>query len=295
MGAGNWRPVLGANDDPYYNTRMALVGRVNRNRAAVGLSAVEFDTFSSIVADHHCQEMAGAKFLSHWNQRGLLPYHRYHLAGGRDHVQENLSRITVISGSRAPIGTQPEDLLQNLAEAHDRQIAETPPLDGHRRNILDPAHTHMGVGLAVVEGEFAMAEEFVNRYVLLKELPRTLPNVPIQVEGEMLRKGFGPYYCVLFYEGVPQPRTPYQLERTYAYGDSDGEECAAIRPWEMHFESSSGRFRFSIRPKNCGTGFYHLLLWVRNNIRSIPYELQMGVNKVDTKGAVAAAGWVFTR
>lgn len=286
---------MSANDDPYFSTRMALVERVNLDRAAVGLSAVEFDAFSSAVADHHCQEMAGAKFLSHWNQRGLLPYHRYHLSGGRDHVQENLSRITVFSGSRSPIGTQPEELLPHLAEAHERQIAEKPPLDGHRRNILDPAHTHMGIGLAVVEGELTMAEEFLNRYVRLKELPRALPKVPIEVQGEILRKGFGPYYCGLFYEGVPQPRTPAQLERTYAYGESEGEECAAIRPWEIRFQVSTGRFRFSFRPKNCGPGFYHLLLWVRNDIRSIPYELQMGVNKIDTKGAVEAAGWVFIR
>jgi cysteine-rich secretory family protein len=282
-------------DDPYYGVRLALVERINRDRADAGLSGVEFDPLSAAVADHHCQEMAAARYLSHQNQQGLLPYHRYHLAGGRDHVQENLSRITVFSGSRSPIGTQPPEILPRLTEAHERMVAEKPPLDGHRKTILDPAHTHVGIGFAVVEGEFTMAEEFLNRYVHLNELPLTLPNTSIAVEGEMLRKGFGPYFCALFYEGEPAPRTPYQLERTYAYSDSEGDECVAVRPWEMRFDPSSGRFRFSLQPKNCGPGFYHLLLWVRNDIRSIPYQLQMGVNKVETKQGVAAAGWVFRR
>jgi uncharacterized protein YkwD len=75
------------NDDPYLKARLAAVERINRDRVAAGSPPVQFDAFSSAVGDHHCQEMAGREYLSHWNTRGLLPYHRYHFAGGRDHIQ----------------------------------------------------------------------------------------------------------------------------------------------------------------------------------------------------------------
>jgi len=70
-----------AMDDPYYETRQAIVAQINRDRAANGVAPVEFDALSSRVSDQHCQEMAARQYLSHWNLRGLLPYHRYHLAG----------------------------------------------------------------------------------------------------------------------------------------------------------------------------------------------------------------------
>jgi hypothetical protein len=282
-----------SSDDPYLGARLAVVERINRDRASAGSPAVEFDPFSSVIGDRHCQEMAARQYLSHWDTRGLLPYHRYHFAGGRDHVQESLSRMTMFSNQAAPISAEPEGVRPLLLQSHQRFASEEPPLDGHRRTLLDPVHTHVGIGLAVVGPEFTMAEEYVNRYVQLAELPLGLPPGAMRVEGQMLRQEFGPYYCVVFHEPFPQPRTPAQLERTYAYSDMEGDECANIRPWEMEFDRGRGRFRFSLRPKNCGPGFYHLLLWVRNDIRSIPYQLHLGTNKIDTHNAVPAAGWVF--
>lgn len=285
-----------AADDPYFDVRLALVERINHDRASAGRSPVELDSFASAVGDRHCQEMAAYRYLSHWDLRGLLPYHRYHFAGGLDHVQENLSRITVFSGDASPIRTQPADVLPLLLQSHERFAAEQPPLDGHRRTLLDPAHTHVGIGLAVVGPEFTMTEQFLNRYVQLGELPAALPAGAIHVEGQMLSKDYGPYYCVLFHEAAPRQRTPSQLERTYAYSDTDGDECVAVRPWEMNFDRSRGSFRFSMHPGNCGAGLYHLLLWVRRDIRSIPYAIYPGNSyKVETRLAVPAAGWIFSK
>ena len=201
----------------------------------------------------------------------------------------------MFSGDPFPIRTQPEDVLPLLLQSHERYVAEKPPMDGHRRTLLEPAHTHVGIGLAVAGPEFTMAEQFLNRYVELAELPAEFPAGPIRVEGQMLRKDYGPYYCVLFHEPPPQPRTSSDLERTYAYSDTDGDECVSVRPWEMNFDRSRGRFRFSIRTRGCGPGLYHLLLWVRRDIRSIPYQLYPGETKIDTKLAVPAAGWIFSK
>ena len=248
-----------------------------------------------MVGDQHCQHMASNRFLSHWDLHGYLPYHRYHFAGGRDHVQQNLSRITTITSKQFPNDAKPEAVLPMLLQSHQRYMDEKPPLDGHRSNVLSPPHTHVGIGLAVVGQEFTMSEEFINRYVKLSELPLALQNGPIRIDGEMIDKNVGPYYCVMFYEGTPQKRTREELEKTYTYSDTEGDQVATVKPWEMSFDTSSGKFHFTVKPNNLGPGLYHLLLWVKKDVRSIPYTLSPGANKVDTSLAIPAAGWVFRK
>jgi hypothetical protein len=297
---------LSAADDPYYEARQAVVRQINLDRRAAGLAPVEFDPLSSQVSDLHCQEMAARRYLSHWNLRGLLPYHRYHFAGGRDYIMENLSRMTVISNDPNPISTEPEAVQDHLLHAHSRFMDEKPPLDGHRKNILDPAHTHVGIGLAVVGAEFTTAQEFINRYVELSPLPELLPRGSIQVEGRvlpaMLRSatpegpspGYGPYYCVLFYEGWPKSWTIDELNRTYAYEDMTGEIRSRVPPWNISFAANTGQFRFSVSPNPGGPGYYHLVLWVRRPYRTIPYTMgAAGAYRVDTAEGVPCVSWVF--
>ena len=122
-------------DDPYHDLRLAVLAAVNRDRAVAGWSAVAYEPLCSQVEDAHCLEMAEVQYLSHWNQRGELPYHRYHAAGGRDYVSENLSRTTVISLDPHPIPTDPAQLEPLALAAHQRMMDEKLPLDGHRKNI----------------------------------------------------------------------------------------------------------------------------------------------------------------
>jgi hypothetical protein len=280
-------------DDPYFAVRNELVERINRERSAVGVGPVEFDPLSSAVGDRHCQEMAGHAYLSHWNLQGLLPYHRYNFAGGRDHVQENLSRMTVASVAANPISAEPQAVLQHLMDAHQRYVSEQPPLDGHRRNVYDPGHTHVGIGLAVAGREFTMAEEFVNRYVELASLPEILPKRAIAIQGKVLRSGFGPLYCALFYEGWPRARSIGELNQTYAYEDMTGTVCARVPPWQMSFEPKTGRFRFNVTVNPQGPGYYHFVLWVQQPVRAVPYGLRLGENQVNTKDGVLCADWIF--
>src|SRR5262249_30090344 len=42
-------------------------------------------------------------------------------------------------------------------------MSERPPADGHRRTILNPEVTHVGVGYAIDHGRFQMAQEFMTR------------------------------------------------------------------------------------------------------------------------------------
>jgi hypothetical protein len=58
-----------------------------------------------------------------------------------------------------------------LLDAHEGMMTERPPKDGHRRTVLDPEWTHVGIGAAVVGGEFRMAEEFSRHVVEWVEVP----------------------------------------------------------------------------------------------------------------------------
>lgn len=286
----DWLPIL----DPYWEARQASLEAVNKDRKNANLPLVEWDQLAAQVADNHCQEMAGHVYIAHWNLRGQLPHHRYHFAGGRDHVAENSSRLTVISSNPFPISAEPRQIRNYIIQAHEGFMAEKPPFDLHRINVLDHGHTHVGIGFAVSGRELRMSQLFVNRYVKLAALPKELPKGALRVEGEMLRKDFGPYYCMLFSEGNLVTRTPQELNLTYSYSDMEGEEAGKVPPWDMEFSPQSGRFRFSLRIRNRQPGYYHLLFWVRNKVREIPYRLYPGVKATaDTKDAIPCAGWVF--
>ena len=58
---------------------------------------------------------------------------------------------------RDAFGSFDETVTELALEAHAGMLAEKPPNDGHRRTILDPAATHVGVGYAIVGGSFRMA------------------------------------------------------------------------------------------------------------------------------------------
>jgi hypothetical protein len=74
-----------------------------------------------------------------------------------------------------------------------------------------------------------------------------------------------------------------------------GEIAGRVTPWEMSFNSNSGRFQMDLGINDRGHGYYHLVLWARQPVRSIPYSLSAGANRVDTAGGVACAGWVFRK
>src|ERR1044071_2175011 len=61
------------------------------------------------------------------------------------------------------------------------------PNDGHKKTILDPHATHVGIGVAWEGGEFRLVHEFVRRYVSWKRPPPRPP--PRGGEQRPLREG----------------------------------------------------------------------------------------------------------
>jgi uncharacterized protein YkwD len=195
--------------------RRTLLNLINEQRRVAGAPPVELDDTASRAGVGHATELARDNFLSHWNQAGLLPYMRYSLVGGTDYNAENVSRLSGIHPAE-----KGDRLIEYLKEMHNSMHDEKPPRDGHRQTILNPAHTHVGFGIAVEGEHLALTEEFLSRYVVMDPPPKSLkPGLKFPLSGRLL----DPMKCqlytiVIYFEPIPKPMTIAQLNRTYAYG-----------------------------------------------------------------------------
>ena len=152
--------------------------------------------------------------MGHWDLAGRAPYDRFADAGGIDWHAENFS-----GSSRRGAVFHPDELVGLLLEAHGRMMAEKPPDDGHRRTILDPLWTHVGLGVALEGGEFRMTEEFTRHAVEWVERParrvRAGRTVPVNVQ---LPKGWNLAGVEIAHERFPRPLTAKEISRRGSYG-----------------------------------------------------------------------------
>jgi uncharacterized protein YkwD len=132
-----------------------LFSRLNQERRAAGAPPVAYDLLAARVGDAFCLDTARTRSSGHWDTAGRPPYLRWGLAGGVDYHAENVGSVT-----RTGANVREAEVPALLLDAHARMMAEVPPGDGHRRTVLDPEWTHVGIGAAALGGEFRMVEEF---------------------------------------------------------------------------------------------------------------------------------------
>ena len=227
---------------------------INQSRAAEGLSLVAWDDSAAQVAQAHAEDMLTGPFFSHWNRDGYGPDHRAALdAGLTDAVFENIHSYwrRTSDGQPAPI----EDWPQRVLDAH-LALMDSP---GHRRNIMDPAHTHVGVGIAYRPeiGELRLVQLFVNRYVELDPLPAELSvGAEVEISGRLLN-GASDALINLAFEPFPQPMSLDQLNATSSY-QSAAQFFSAPRT-----TVDGDRFRTrAILDFDGQPGLYHVLVFV---------------------------------
>jgi len=196
--------------------KLKLVEQINKDRIRHGLKPVEYDSLASKVGDSHCKEMLKNRYSSHWNMKGYKPYHRYSQAGGDDNISENVS-FQQHYWSRPGFHI---DVYKMMLKSHKDMLNEKPPNDGHRQNILDPYHTHVGIGLAFDRYNVYMTQEFLDRYV---EVDTAFPRKAklgdkITLTGKILNPKHTVSSITIFYEPIPKPMSIKKLKSTYAYG-----------------------------------------------------------------------------
>ncbi|MEY4545340.1 MAG: hypothetical protein RL685_1535 [Pseudomonadota bacterium] len=190
---------------------------VNADRKREGLPPVERDRIAERAAQKHAEDMAHLGYTAHWGSDGSVPEERYTAAGGEHFVQENAACF--FDGAVRPLDPQPKLGASLLDLIQGAFMAEVPPHDGHRKNILKPTHTGLGIGLAQPAGtpQPCMTQEFVDVRGEYAPLPKTARvGQTIRVAGELAEP--------LRFGGVGlsriEPRkklTPQQLNATSSY------------------------------------------------------------------------------
>jgi uncharacterized protein YkwD len=249
--------------------RQEALARINRDRVAHGLRPVALDRLASAVADDYCRRQIEDGTTGHFTLDGQAPYMRYSFAGGNDAVIEN----TAAWSADYPFAD--EMLLGLVHRSHDAMVDEVPPNDGHRRAILDPHATHVGLGFAWLDGEFRLAQEFIRRYVAWDETPprRIASNHVARLRGRPL-PGWAVQAISVHYEHFPQ-----RIRRATANGIESYSLPDARRDYHPRSEIASskspprngtpsdftslpdGSFSFAV-PFERGAGIYTIVVWV---------------------------------
>ena len=218
-----------------------VLALINQDRANAGLPPVVWDETAAKAARTHVQEEADIGYISHWGLDGLKPQERYTLAGGKDAVEENESVSLWLEGGFQGVS---KDTLYTLVSEHEKaMINETPPDDGHRKNILDPHHTGVGVAIAVGKYGVAMAEEFTNHYAIFNPPPtKGVPGGKVTLSGQ-IQKGYYVTGIYAIWEEPPSPMSREELLQTHSYSDppfSNLHFWAKPRGTGYYVETASG-------------------------------------------------------
>ncbi|MBK6459503.1 MAG: CAP domain-containing protein [Myxococcales bacterium] len=158
------------------DARRRMLALLNRDRASQGLPALVLDEGpAQRAAQRHAEDMARHSFLGHWGTDGSNPEQRHTEAGGVDMVLENASCVDDLK----PRNLETDPLVDEATIAHAEHLFfdEVPPNDGHRRNILKPHHTRVGIGIALPVttateiGTPCFTQELVDGYGAYAPLP----------------------------------------------------------------------------------------------------------------------------
>jgi len=171
--------------------RRYMLALVNRDRATQGLGPVELDEGAPTVAGQaHAEDMARLGYLGHWGSDGSVPEQRHTEAGGSDMVLENALCFT--DEAKRTLDGKPLIDPAQVERAESLFFDEVPPNDGHRKNILKPGHTKVGIGVAQpisTATEIAVpcfAQEFTDGYGTYSALPkRAKVGTVLRVEGTL--------------------------------------------------------------------------------------------------------------
>ena len=143
-------------------------------------------------------------------------------------------------------------------------MAETPPHDGHRRLLLDPDFTHVGIGVAVVGRQLRLSEEFTRvafEWIAVPSQPLRAGSLATMA-GRPL-PGWQVGLVEVRFEPPPQPLSLLEIGARSSY---------AYPPTVRTLYPEAGRGDLEVRPRgevrlrfvlDQGAGHYFVLCYVR--------------------------------
>lgn len=208
------RPAVPSDD-----VKKAVFERINRDRVRHALAPVAWDAAASRVSDAFCEQQVREKSHGHYLMDGLPPYARMAFTGVFGLGSEN-------SVSWVTTGMEIEkNLVWFALSGHDHMMEERPPKDGHRRAILDPDATHVGVGYFVQDGRMQMSQEFLVRRLERLSLSSNSDRLPVLlVEGRVLAPD-RIQFVTIAREPRPAPLTQKEASARTSYSYPDPAEA----------------------------------------------------------------------
>jgi hypothetical protein len=248
-----------------------MVSLVNRDRATMSLPPVELDEGPPTIAGQgHAEDMATHAYLGHWGTDGSIPEQRYNQAGGADMVFENASCFT----DEAPRAIDPSPWISaaQVVTTESMFFNETPPNDGHRKNILRGFHKRVGIGVAQPVPKVneisvpCFSQEFIDPYGTYAPVPPAMrPGQMLHVEGALTAPavvaGVG-----LARVAMPQPIAVPELNRRRSY--------PVPQPYQMYWPPgfvtpiplrvTGASFAIDVPVSDKGqAGLYELSVWAK--------------------------------
>jgi uncharacterized protein YkwD len=180
-----------------------LLRMVNAARRTAGSPEVEWSEPAAALAQAQAEAMAHGHFGAHYDERGWRPELRWNEMGETDFVAENVVYYEI----KGTVHLTPEliwQMVQDWINSPD-----------HFANMVDPQHTHLGFGVALVRQfgrtYIAAAQEFVTDLADFDALPvRSDPNTGLDWHGELL-SGVELAYIGLAQEPLPRGMSPEEL------------------------------------------------------------------------------------
>ena len=276
---------------------------INRDRQLYGLPPVQLDLDASAAGDQYCREQIRTGTNGHYGTDGIPPYMRYSLAGGNDGVSENAAAwsATYAFSDRA--------LYEMARRSEDAMMGETAPNDGHKKTILDPHATHVGIGLAWERGEFRLVHEFVRRYVKwARPLPRhanladtviasarPLDNAKVEAISVHFEKAPQAMPATVANSidsySLPSNRKDYLPRLRQDYSRQANGTIEIVRREYSDgrrgdfYVGKDGEFSFTI-PFTEGPGVYTVVVWVRRGGTGVPIAASNVSIRVDGTAAM---------
>ena len=228
------QPVAALSPDlRHIEEKRYMLELINTERRKAGVSPVVLG--DNVAAQLHAESSLENCFSGHWGVDGLKPYMRYSLAGGYQSNGENGSGLDycIKAADRyRPIAS----MEQEIREAMESWMGSP----GHRRNILDPQHKRVNIGLAWDRYNTAMYQHFEGGYVEYDRLPMISDGI-LALSGRTKngvqfrqKRDLG---LQIYHDPPPSALTRGQLARTYCY--DNGRLVASLR------EPLTGEYRWT--------------------------------------------------
>lgn len=237
---------------------------INRDRAAHGLSGVTWDEAAARAGRRHAGDLAHHGITAHVGTDGSRPEQRYTEAGGEDLAFENTACLA--DGVTRLLDPAPRFSPAGIERIERAFLAEVPPLDGHRRNLLAARRARVGIGLAQPLGLDipCLAQELIDDSGDYEPIPRRVHSgEAIRVAGAS-RASVAVQAVGIARVALLAPRPPGPLASTFGYEmptPTTMYMSAGHRtPRVLQLDPSRGRFWVEA-PLDEGAGLYEISVW----------------------------------